>query len=146
MSEEIRTKGRPDFGNHKFGVTRAKKHPKYVYATRQGMLLHEVAYAELRWYRIGGRGDYLVRRKSPSITYTTKCGSLMFGNDPEDESKRRTRKSTVCELPKPGAVLCGRCRGEGTVFAKGCQPKQGGPTRQEAKARLGCVAEANAAP
>jgi hypothetical protein len=120
----------------------AKKHPKYVYSRRHGMLLHEIAKMEFQWWQLGDSGKYWVRRTSPRVTYTTKCGHFFFGPDPESKyAKDKPPKVAICELPKPDAVLCGRCRGESAVFARGCQTKPGGPTRQQAKARLGCVAE-----
>lgn len=141
---EIRTVGRPD--HHGDGMewarTMAKKHPKYVYGRRLGMLLHEIACMEFQWWQLGDNGSYWVRMKNPRIHFTTKCGTFFFGPDPESRyAKQRAPKAAVCELPKPDAVLCGRCRGEGPVFAKGCKAKPGGPTRQEARARLGCAVE-----
>jgi len=139
---EIRTVGRPDFNGYgmEWARTKAKRHAKYVYSRRFGILLHEVREAELSWWKLGNGGKYWVRRQSPRITYLTKCGTYFFGPDPEAETPRgRKSRALVCELPKADAVLCGRCRGEGPVFGKGMQRKDGGPTRQEARARLGCA-------
>jgi len=95
---------------------------------------------KLQWWQLGDSGSYWRRRKSPRITYSTKCGMFFFGPDPESEYRRdKPSKAVACELPRPNAVLCGRCRGQGPVFAKGTQPKPNGPTRYEARERLGCV-------
>jgi len=122
--------------------TVAKKHPKYVYGRRHGMLLHEVLIMELQWWQLGDNGRYWVRMKSPRIHFQTRCGVFFFGTDPESKyARQRVAKAAVCELPKPDAVLCGRCQGKEPIFAKGCKAKPGGPTRQEARARLGCAVE-----
>lgn len=147
VNGELRTVGRPDFrgGGMEWATTRAKRHPKYVYGTKQGLLLHEIAKMELQWWQLSGNGHYWRRVKSPRVYYTTKCGMNFFGPDPESPYKKDANgKATVCELPKPDAVLCGRCKGEPPIFAKGSQPKPGGPTRQEARARIGCVVNATA--
>ncbi len=139
---EIRTVGRPDMRGYDmdWARTQARKHPKYVYGRRQGLLMHEVAVMEFQWWHLGDGGAYWVRAKSPRVTYTTKCGMFFFGPDPESTFRRDKRaKSVACELPRPNAVLCGRCRGEGPVFAKGTKPKAGGPDRYEARLKLGCV-------
>ncbi len=139
---EVRTVGRPDFhgGGMEWATTIARKHPKYIYATKHGLLMHEIAVMELRWWELGPGGHYWIRRKSPRVSYKTRCGMFFFGFDPEAElPKDRPSKSTVCELPRPDTVLCGRCQGNEPVFAKGCQTKPGGPSRYEARARLGCV-------
>jgi hypothetical protein len=137
---EIRTVGRPDFIDHDWGRTVAKRMPTYVYATRQGLLLHKVSEMTFYWWKLGPNGKYWIRRTSPRITYHSICGQFFFGHDPEPEYKRQEgRRSVVCEMPNPDAVLCGRCHGRTPTFAKGNQPKAGGPTRHEARARLGCM-------
>lgn len=138
---EIRTVGRPDHngGGTDWMRTVAKRHPAFVYGRRMGMLLHTVARMELQWWTLGDSGNYWVRRTSPKVYYTTKCGMFFFGSDPDSLGKKPP-KALVCELPKPDAVLCGRCQGKGPTFAKGTQPRPGGPTRKEARARIGCVA------
>src|ERR1700704_167873 len=109
MSDEIRTEGRPDWHDHDFGITYLKRFPKYVYAARHGMLLHEISSVRLAWYECGPGGKYLVRRRAPRMGITTKCGSYLAVTDPEDDRKReRTKKKAVmCKLPKDDAVLCG---------------------------------------
>lgn len=127
---DIVIEGRPDFEDHNFGVTRAKRHPKYVYGTAFGSLLHKVAYIQMRWWS----PDYgrLVRRKAPRLLISTICGQTFFVG----AMKNGKPRSTMCELPKPDAVLCGRCHGEGPTFGKN---SNAGVTKREAKARLGCV-------
>lgn len=120
--------GRPDFGDSKFGHTRAKKVPKYAYSPRRGCLVHKVLRIEMRWWDVGGDGEYLIRRDSPRMTIFTSCGQMMF------LSKGR---STTCAIPEPNAVLCGRCHGEGPIFGKNSKHKV---TKREASARLGCIA------
>lgn len=106
---ELRTVGRPDHHNGigmEWARTFAKKHPKYVYGRRYGMLLHEIAKMEFQWWQLGDNGHYWVRRTSPRITYTTKCGMFFFGPDPESKyAKEKPSKSAVCELPKPREVV-----------------------------------------
>ena len=123
--------GRPDFQNPKFGVTRAKRHPKYVYGNVFGCLVHEIAYVEFRWYDCGAGGSCLIRRDHPWITITTNCGQVFFYR-----SQNGKPKSTMCEIPNTDAILCGRCQGKGPVF-----PKSGkwDVTKSEAKIRLGCA-------
>jgi hypothetical protein len=123
--------GRPDFENHKFGVTRAKRHPKYVYGNAQGLLMHEIAYVEFRWYEVGPGGHSLIRLAHPKISVTTRCGQVFFYR-----CQNGKPKSTMCEMPNPGAVLCGRCQGKGPVFGKN---GSGGVTKSAAKVRLGCI-------
>ena len=134
---DIIIKGRPDMEDRQFGKTRAKRHPKYVYGTASGLLMHEVAYVELHWYDFGPGGHSLIRRDSPRITITTCCGQLFHAqprhwNRPNRDGKPR---ATICDVPNPDAVLCGRCRGEGPVFGKN---GTGNVTKREAKDRLGC--------
>jgi len=129
VSETV-IKGRPDFENHKFGVTRAKRHPKYVYSNIFGCLVHEITYVEFRWYNVGSGGSSLVRRAHPRISITTNCGQVFFY-----WSQNGRPKSTMCELPNPDAVLCGRCQGKGPVFGK---RGSGDVTKSAAKVRLGC--------
>lgn len=133
MSQNI-IQGRPDFTDRNFGVTRAKRHAKYVYSNLNGLLLHKIAHVQLRWYDAGG--DHLIRRETPHASITTICGQTFFGGKTRRGGKVR---ATMCELPKPDAVLCGRCHGEGPVFGKDSTP---GVTKQEAKTRLGCVVQA----
>jgi hypothetical protein len=121
-------KGRPDFQDHKFGITRAKRHPKYVYGSILGSLVHEVSYVEFRWYEL--KMGYCIRLDSPKISATTKCGMSFFVHNIGSRAK-----ATVCEIPKEDAVYCKACQKQGRNFPKN---KKHEITKQEAKARLGC--------
>lgn len=128
MSEHI-IKGRPDMTDHKFGVTRAKKHLPYVYSTdANGCLIHKVRFVELRWYEVETR-DSLRRLDNPSISITTKCNQIFF-------VRNRNRNTPVmCELPKSDAILCGRCEGKAATFRK---DKSSFSERIAAHKKLGC--------
>lgn len=126
----------PDRYDPALGRTILKRHPPYVHGAR-GMLLHEVREVELWWYDFALSGTGLVRLKSPRMIIRTKCDQTFFGQSPLARGTKQRAKT--CQLPKPGAVLCGRCRGEGPVFARGCKPGRSGIDRHEARARLGCV-------
>ena len=139
---ELRINGRPDWhgGGMAWAQTTVKRHPKYVYGTRMGKLLHEIAQVTLCWWQLGGHGEYFFRVQSPRVWFETKCGYHFFGSDPQNTfiSSRKSR-ATVCEIPKPDAVLCGRCRGEGPVFGKHAKVGRGGVTYKQARERIGCV-------
>ena len=123
--------GRPDFENHKFGRTRAKRHPKYVYGNANGLLMHEIGYVEFCWYEVLPPGHCLIRLDHPRINIHTCCGQMFFL-----WHRNGQPRSTMCEIPEPHAVLCGRCQGKGPVFGK-----DGNwiVTKKEAKARLACT-------
>lgn len=129
--DDIIIQGRPDFENHTFGVTRAKRHPKYVYGNVFGCLVHEIAYVEFRWYDVGPGGHSLIRRAHPKISITTRCQQVFLLRN----SNGRPR-STMCEIPNPDAVLCGRCQSKGPIFGKN---GSGNTTKSAAKVRLGCA-------
>lgn len=122
--------GRPDFHVKNFGVTRAKRHPKYVYGSVFGCLVHEIKYVEFRWYEVGSPGNHLIRLDSPRVSATTKCGIAFFINNYNSRAK-----ANVCEIPKADAVFCKACRKEGKNFPKN---KEWEVTKQDAKKRLGC--------
>ena len=127
----IVTEGRPDHGNPDFGMTRAKRTPKYVHGRiGSACLLHKVDRVELHWYTAGGvMGEHLVRLSTPKMVCTTICGHVFFIGTP---------KARTCELPAPGTVLCGRCHGETANFGKNTTS---GVTKEQAKVRLGCIAK-----
>jgi len=133
VSQEITIEGRPDFHNHGFGLTKAKKHPKYVHS-KQGMLMHLIADIDLSWW--SAQFDHLVRRKKPRMIIRTVCGHTFFVTKGAYKGERKV--SEMCNLPKPNAVLCGRCHGTGAIWGKN---KKAEITKQEARARLGCVIE-----
>lgn len=130
MADQIIVKGRPDFQDHKFGVTRALKHPTYVFGNGAGLLVHKILYVELQWYDVGPPGDHLVRRNDPKISIHTCCGQVFFYGE-----RRGKQPSTMCEMPRPEAILCGRCHGEGPIFGKG---KEWRVSKKDAKNALGC--------
>lgn len=116
-------------------ITRAKRFPKYAYG-RIGfaMLIHKIAYVDLRWYEVGSGGGFLYRINKPHMTAHCNCGEMVYID---------STKGNVCEIPAPDAVLCGRCHGEGPVWPKNRQV-EGKPTKKEAKVRIGCVARGKA--
>jgi hypothetical protein len=125
-------RGRPDFQNHGFGVTLAKRYPPYVFSIRGvSCLVHKVARVELQWYRVGkSGGSCLVRMKRPVQIAHTVCGftTWLMGDT-----------SRTCHIPNPDAVLCGRCHGELPSFGKHGAATKAGLKRQVAHVRLGCV-------
>lgn len=133
---EIIVPGRPDLawyrsreGKQPF-VTRAKKFPKYVFGNRgNAALVHTIAYVKLNWTRVDDTGSNLIKLNAPIMIATTICGT----------SFRLSAKSGVtCEIPKPDAVMCGRCNGQMPPFSKR------NPNRLDIKAAkkaLGCIVE-----
>ena len=137
--------GRPDFADKEFGKTYAKRFPPYVYGkVGHARLVHKVARLVMRWYDIGmieRPGDCLVRRDSPKISYETVCGMNFFADYlyPTQRKRYGTRpRSTLCTIPAPDAVLCGRCQGELPAFSK--KNKKTTVTQEQAKLRIGCIA------
>src|ERR1700690_2321909 len=97
--------GPPDFTDHEFGVTYAKKFSPYVYSTgHNGSLIHKVSHVSLRWWK--GSYDRMVRLRNPQIIAGTICGMSKF----IQTGKRLS--ASMCAIPKPDAVLCKRCMGE----------------------------------
>lgn len=121
--------GRPDFTIKNFGVTRAKRHPKYVFGSVFGCLVHEIRYVEFRWYDVIA-ANALQWRDSPKISATTKCGIVFFINNYNSRAK-----ANVCEIPKADSVYCKACQNNGKNFPKN---KEWEVSKQEAKSRLGC--------
>lgn len=123
--------GRPDFQDHAYGITKAKKYPPYVFGIRGvSCLVHKILRVELHWWRVAGHGEMLVKLKRPVMIAQANCAQS-FRLEP--------RISRTCQLPKPDALLCGRCHGEGATFGKRGPAKKSGLTRQEAHVKLGCV-------
>lgn len=133
--EEV-IEGRPDFRNPKFGVTRAKRFPPYVFSVSvNSCLIHKIAYVEMHWYEVIRGGHALARRRKPFVFATTVCGQskrLSVGS-------RGAQPARTCLLPDPDAVLCGRCHGEAATFGKEGAGTKAGLSRQEAWTKLGCV-------
>jgi hypothetical protein len=129
---QVIIEGRPDFGNWDFGVTHAKRFPKYVYsqAKSNGCLIHKIADVELRWWE--AHFDYMVRLDTPKVIAHTVCGMAKFITH-----GLRKGNALTCAVPKPDAVLCGKCHGETCSFPrKDPASKQ---KRKEAKLKLGCI-------
>lgn len=119
----------PRWGKEESERTLAKRIPSYIHGTsRNCSLLHKVIRVEMRWWECGPGGEYLVRLQSPRLFAHCACG-MYFRMD--------NTSSKVCESPKPDAVLCGMCHGQGRNFPHGKEHKI--PQRL-AKVRLGCVA------
>ena len=121
--------GRPDFHDHRFGVTEAKKHPAYVFSIRGvSCLVHTVLRVELHWWRVTRDGHALVKLKRPVMIATTKC---------QQSFRLKGKVSRTCHLPSPDALLCGRCHGEAATFGKHGAATKAGTKRQEAHVKLG---------
>lgn len=114
-----------------FGVTKAQRHPAYVYSiNKNACLMHKVREVELQWYALIGAGHQMGRLKQPAAIAHTVCGvsrALM----PE--------RSRTCAVPLSGSVLCGRCHGEPATFGKHGNGTKAGLKRAEANVRLGCA-------
>ena len=128
--EQIIIHGRPDFADKRFGHTTVKKFPKYVYSSNgNGLLIHKVLRVEARWYDVVPAG--LLRRHTPHLTAISVCGQYFYINHGKGYG-------VACEMPKPDAVLCGRCHGTGPVFRKNPVDIE---KRRDAHRKLGCIAE-----
>src|SRR5277367_1039429 len=102
---EITHPGRPDFYDNGWGKTQLKRHPQYVYSTgHKGQLIHKISHVTVRWWQ--GSMDRMVRLRKPVIIAETICGMSKFV-----QSGGRL-KASMCEIPKPDAVMCKRCLGE----------------------------------
>jgi hypothetical protein len=130
----IEIEGRPDFEDHSFGKTYAKRFPPYVYS-RKGALIHKVVSVQIRWWQ--GCYDKMVRQESPTVIAETACGMSKFINAGGPGERNRMR-AVVCTIPSPIAVMCGRCHGEGANFKR--DDRQRRKKLMTARANLGCVA------
>lgn len=132
--------GRPDLGcgrNSDFGKTYLKRFPPYVYSLLGGMLVHRVLRVEAQWYRaatIKEPGDALERLQSPRLTIEAVCGYSFYAGPHLKQERAR-----ACSVPKPDAVLCGRCVGTGPVFGRGLAELA--VRRSEARRLVGCLVE-----
>ena len=123
--------GRPDFSDHQFGMTLAKKHAPYVFGIRSGScLVHKVLRVELHWYTVGRSGQTLIKLARPEMVAVTHC-QYYFRLDP--------RVARTCRVPNHDALLCGRCLGEVAPFGKRGLATKAGITRTFAHVKLGCV-------
>lgn len=132
---DIVIKGRPDFANRSFGITRAKKFPPYVYSSnRMGSLVHKIHHVDLWWWTPDPRngGSDLVRLKRPRMLAHTACGNVRF---------LTSDRARTCIVPKPDAILCGRCHGDVHTFGKDGWATKAGITRTAANAKLGCIVQ-----
>ena len=131
MSDQNVIYGRPDFANHGFGVTLAKKFPPYVFSIgANACLVHKVKRVEIRWWQVAGHGEKLVKLTKPRMIAILACGEFRF------LASDRTR---TCMVPNPDAILCGRCHGELAPFGKHGTARKAGITVQQAHVKLGCV-------
>lgn len=125
--------GRPDFADHGWGITEAKKYPPYVFGIRGvSCLVHKILRVELHWWRVARGGEKLVKLKRPVMIAQTMCAQSF---------RLEGQISRTCHVPNPDALLCGRCHGEGATFPKShhARARKSGLTRQEAHVKLGCV-------
>lgn len=112
-----------------FGVSKARRHPAYVYSTnKNACLMHKIASVTIHWYAIVGMSR-LGRLKQPAMIAQTVC-SMNFALTAE-----RTR---TCTIPEPDAVLCGRCHGEPHTFGKHGRGTKNGWDKRAARVKLGC--------
>ena len=136
MMDKLIIPGRPDLewyrsrqGKQPF-YTKAKKFPKYVHGVRgNSALIHTIAYVDMDWCQVGGNGSYLIKLDSPIMHATAICGTHF---------RLSSKSGVTCEIPKPDAVMCGRCNGEMPPFSKR------NPNRLDIKAakkELGCIVE-----
>ncbi len=121
----------PRWGREESEYQIAKRSPRYVYGTgRNSCLVHKVLHVKLRWWVCGPGGHYLVRLQTPRMFAETCCGMSFF---------MEAGKSAVCELPRPDAVPCAMCHGEGRNFPRNKPHKV---PKELAKVRLGCIRRA----
>ncbi|SRR6266851_1526846 len=120
---------RPD--NWDFGITYAKKFPPYVYsANGMGCLIHKVVHVEIHWWEYSW--ETLVRRDTPVMIAETICGM-------HKRLETGRMRSALCAVPKPDAVLCGKCHGAPANFPRKNPASRA--ARYEARRKLGCIAE-----
>lgn len=114
-----------------FGITRAKRHPAYVYSTnRNSALMHKVDHVKISHYAIVGMHQ-IGRLKQPAMVAVTACGYFF---------PLLAERSRTCQVPSPGSILCGRCHGTGSVFTKRQRAQtKDGVSRAEAHVRLACT-------
>lgn len=99
---------------------------QWCYGTnKSNALVHRIAYVRLRWWV----HDYgcMRRLSSPRMMAVTKCQRYIRLDD---------TTGTMCEIPKPDAVLCKACLGQGRNFPRG---KKHEISLEVAKVKLGCI-------
>jgi hypothetical protein len=124
--------GRPDFKDHRFGITEIRQYPQFIYSlSRNAMLVHKVVKVEAHWYE--AEYDRLRRLETPRIIATAVCGQGFFVYLPDS---RRKSRSSFCEIPKKDSVPCGACHGCPRPFGKHGYPPC---SKEMARVRLGCI-------
>jgi hypothetical protein len=114
-----------------FGVSRAQRHPAYVYSIHgNACLMHKVRDVEIQWYALIDGGHRMGRLKQPAMIAHTICNM----SKPLDPKRTRT-----CAVPEPDSVLCGVCHGEPATFGKHGAGTKAGFKRAEAHVKLGCI-------
>lgn len=122
---------RPHPDNWGFGVTYAKKFAPYVYsANGMGCLIHKVAEVSIHWWEY--EMNWLVKRDVPVMIAQTVCGM-------HKRIETGRMRSALCAVPKPDAVICGKCHGMPVNFPR--KDPKSKEQRRAAKATLGCMAE-----
>ena len=110
-----------------FGVTRAKRHPNYIYSVnKNACLMHKIASVEIHHYATLSMSK-LGRLKQPAMIAHTVCGVSRTLN---------AKHSRTCTVPLPDAVLCGRCHGKPATFGRSAAST---PDKKAARVKLGCV-------
>jgi hypothetical protein len=121
---------RPQPDNWDFGITYAKKFPPYVYsANGTGCLIHKVQHVQINWWTRDW--NYLIRLDTPVMIAQTICGM-------HKRIEPGRMRSALCALPKPEAVLCGKCHGQPANFPR--KNPESKAQRRIAKRNLGCIA------
>ena len=130
LDESAEIVDRHSVNERTFGVSTTKRHPAYVYSiNKNSALMHKIREVEIQWYAFLGMG-HMGRLKIPAMIAHTVCG-VSRALTPD--------RSRTCAVPEPGALLCGRCHGEGPWFGRDRKAQKAGITRQEAHVKLGCV-------
>jgi hypothetical protein len=116
-----------------FGVTRATKHPAYVFSVnKNACLIHRIADVELHWYALVDI-KWMGRLLQPAAIARTVCGTHF---------SLRGERSRTCHVPNADALRCGPCHGEPRTFRRARQHGRvsaDGVTREAAHVRLGCI-------
>lgn len=109
-----------------FGVTTAKRHPKYIYSVnKNACLMHKIASVEIHHYATLNLCK-LGRLKVPAMIAHTVCGASRL---------LTSERSRTCTVPLPDAVLCGRCHGELPTFRRSGASIE---AKRAARVKLGC--------
>jgi hypothetical protein len=123
---------RPHPDNWDFGITFAKKFAPYVYsANGMGALIHKVKQVELHWWQYSM--DRLIRREAPVMIAETICGV-------HKRIETGRMRSAMCAVPRPDAVLCGKCHGQPANFPR--KDPESKAAKRAARKKLGCMAVA----